>query len=457
MQIKLVDIEPRPVWVTCYPRSPVIYYRAILPARVTGGTVKSQISAWADNSSETLDLCGKGFQSRIERCHTLTISGFGTPTIIPAGQFGPGSDLLKALASVPGVVLDWDDNYMATGTKDRSAEREELMRLLMTAIVTGDCSGLESGIAGFPWLKSMGGRQFKRIVDDFHALFRQQPDELRAEAVIIIREKISALWAGTPADDVDADSAKHAALCAETLRGAWRLIASTDALAEVMVDAAPNADIRVAPNAIDPADFPRTPKPNDGIVRIGYAATPLHLTDAPLVLSTLKACAGLPNTEVWFFGWHPNWSYDLCAERPKVLEFEGMPYHHGGWIDGIQQFHQKSGVLDIALAPLQDTAYTRCKSPQKWFEAAANATAMVVSDSPVYACAKHGVTGFKARDGEDFYEYATQLCRDAELRKRIGGAAHDYVMAHHTTTDCAEQWRAAVGVREGSRGAADMG
>ena len=36
------------------------------------------------------------------------------------------------------------------------------------------------------------------------------------------------------------------------------------------------------------------------------------------------------------------------------------------------------------------------------------------------------------------------LCADAELRKRIGGAARDYVMAHHNVTACAGQWRVAV-------------
>jgi len=63
----------------------------------------------------------------------------------------------------------------------------------------------------------------------------------------------------------------------------------------------------------------------------------------------------------------------------------------------------------------------------------------------------HGVTGFKARTPEEFTEYALMLCNDAALRKRIGQAAHDDVMARHTVSAKAETWRRAVGAVEISK------
>ena len=237
---------------------------------------------------------------------------------------------------------------------------------------------------------------------------------------------------------------KLTATAREALRSTRRLIASTGTLAGVMSEAAPDAYVRTAPNVIDPADFHRHPKPNDGTVRIGYCAGPLHKQDAYLILPALKRCAALPNVEVWFFGWHPNFYYDFTPALPKALEFEGMRYHHGGYIGDVKQFQREIGVLDVALAPLKDTEVNRCKSAQKWFESAINATPMVVSDSPAYECVEHGVTGFKASTPEEFTEYALMLCTDAALRKRIGGAAYDAVMARHTVTAYAEQWRRAV-------------
>ena len=431
MQIKLIDIEPRPVWVVRDKPGPFAYYRAVLPARMTGGVVKDRI--WTSAG----DLCDRAALSRIEKCSTLEIRGFGTPTVLLDAEWSFDSNLRRALVDVSGVIFDWDDNLMASPDDDLVGTREALIQSYLIAIATGDSTALEN----------VRGPKMRRFIRDFSTVFKQRPAGVTAaQALMVIREQMSKCWPAPETCNVRSDlTDKLAATATGALRSTRRLIASTGTLAGVMSQAAPDADIRVAPNVIDPADFHRNPKPNDGKVRIGYCAGPLHKQDAYLILPALKQCAALPNVEIYFFGWHPNFYYDFAPTSPKCLEFEGMPYRHGGYVAGsVPQFQREIGILDVALAPLKDTEVNRCKSPQKWFESACNATPMVVSDSPAYECVEHGVTGFKASTAEEFTEYAVQLCKDAELRKRIGEAAYDAVMARHTVTSCADVWRAAV-------------
>jgi hypothetical protein len=229
-----------------------------------------------------------------------------------------------------------------------------------------------------------------------------------------------------------------------SIRLVKKLIAATVPLSDAVREVAPQVNIKVAQNAVDPVDFQGSTKPAGGVVRIGYSSCCSHMPDAALVMPALRECARIPNVEVWFFGWHPGWSHDLVPERPKVLEFDGLTYHHGGTFTDTREFFRASSVLDVALAPLQDTLHNRCRSSSKWFESAIHRTPMVLSDMPPYACVEHGVTGFKARTAEEFTEYAIQLCKDAALRKRIGEAAYDVVMERHTVTACSAQWRAAV-------------
>jgi len=417
MRLKYSKPEPWPVWLTRDLKHPLTYYRATLPARMTGGTVKLV-------SDQTASI------------------PLGTPTIISAVEF-EGSELLDTLIrDVPGMVLDCDDNLMEASTGDVSTHREIMVQAIIAAVVTGDSSAVVK----------LRGRSAAGMVRDYRRVYLGRPAGIsESEALALIRDSIRAVWNEPLSDNVRETERARTERNANLLRLTPRLIASTEPLAAAMAHVVPDADIRIAPYVIDPADFPRNPRPNDGIVRIGHASGPLHRPDAQLAMDALKRCATLPNTEVWFFGWHPHWGNDLIPATPKVMQFEGMTYHHGGWTRQTRDFQQAIGKLDIALAPLQDTAFTRCKSPQKWFEFASNATPVVVSDCPVFSCVDHGVTGFKAQTPEEFTEYALMLCNDAALRKRIGQAAHDDVMARHTVSAKAETWRRAVGAGGGHR------
>ncbi|HXK01059.1 MAG TPA: hypothetical protein VMS37_01575 [Verrucomicrobiae bacterium] len=272
MRLKYSKPEPWPVWLTRDLKHPLTYYRATLPARMTGGTVKLV-------SDQTASI------------------PLGTPTIISAVEF-EGSELLDTLIrDVPGMVLDCDDNLMEASTGDVSTHREIMVQAIIAAVVTGDSSAVVK----------LRGRSAAGMVRDYRRVYLGRPAGIsESEALALIRDSIRAVWNEPLSDNVRETERARTERNANLLRLTPRLIASTEPLAAAMAHVAPDADIRIAPYVIDPADFPRNPRPNDGIVRIGHASGPLHRPDAQLAMDALKRCATLPNTEVWFFGWHPH-------------------------------------------------------------------------------------------------------------------------------------------------------
>lgn len=430
MKIELRERLDSQVWLLPL-NTQTPYYRAEMPARMTGGAVLRSFRASFDGEPVESVGLSREFFSRLPFCETLTLYGMGTPTVIPFLALAQNNAQSRtcfcdALCSVPGFMIDLDDPPIPRAYNPQ-AVADELTRICMMAVVTGDTSRI-TGVFSQPMVKVIEESFSKdpRLPTPEELCFTH--DFMRAKILAGLQEEAKA----------------HKAMAFDVLLHIREVVAATAPLEEVLRTIAPRLSIRVAPNAVDPADFQDSRKPNDGVVRIGFCSTWGHTSDAELIMPALRECARLPNTEVWFFGWHPAWSRDLVVDRPKVLEWAGLTYHHGGLFTDTREFFRASSVLDVALAPLQnDLLINQTRSSSKWFESAMWRTPMVVSDMPPYECVEHGVTGLKAHTAEEFTEYAVQLCKDAELRARIGGAAYDAVTAHHTIAACAEQWRRA--------------
>ena len=432
MKIILRERRSTPVWL-----SPAFladnYYRAEIPARMTGGAILRSFKVSIDGGAVEWAELSLAFFDRIKNCSALVVYGLGRPTIITSGFIRAGlptpgeARFLDAVYSMPEFLFDFEDPPRKV--LDIQAEADESTRLLITSIVTGETTM-------FTKILGVDIGPFARDVRQLWGNNRlPTPEEFLELHDVILEKTRSKLREGAQKTDESPS----------TLLRIRQVIAATVPLGDALLDKAPQLTIKVAENAVDPVDFRGARKPNDGKVRIGYSSQWTHKSDADLILPALRACARLPGVEVAFLGWHPGWSYDLCPDRPKQsIEFDGLTYHHGGLFADTRQFFRAVGILDVALAPLQNTFHNGCRGASKWFESAMHRTPMVLSDMPPYACVEHGITGFKARTAEEFTEYAVRLCQDAGLRKRIGDAAHDYVMEHHTTTACAGQWRAAV-------------
>lgn len=99
------------------------------------------------------------------------------------------------------------------------------------------------------------------------------------------------------------------------------------------------------------------------------------------------------------------------------------------WVD-FTQFHLKFGTLafDINIAPLADTRFNRCKSGIKWYEAAALKIPTLAQDSgPYHDEIVDGDTGLLFKDRDEFVAKLEMLVKDADLRKRIGQRAYEWV------------------------------
>ncbi|MFZ5561540.1 MAG: hypothetical protein ACOY41_08480 [Pseudomonadota bacterium] len=83
---------------------------------------------------------------------------------------------------------------------------------------------------------------------------------------------------------------------------------------------------------------------------------------------------------------------------------------------------------DIALCPLQDSEFNRCKSDIKAIEFGWLGIPCVVSDLAPYALTvTHEVRGLRCRDSSSWLAAMSRLVEDADFRHRLGQAAQEYV------------------------------
>jgi processive 1,2-diacylglycerol beta-glucosyltransferase len=101
---------------------------------------------------------------------------------------------------------------------------------------------------------------------------------------------------------------------------------------------------------------------------------------------------------------------------------------------------------DIAVAPLLDTPFTRCKSDLKFLDYSALGAATIASRVPVYeSSVRHGETGWLAENTVEAWSSALEtLIVDDERRSTLARNARRYVMTKRTLAQCASQWADAL-------------
>ena len=101
-----------------------------------------------------------------------------------------------------------------------------------------------------------------------------------------------------------------------------------------------------------------------------------------------------------------------------------------------QQYLQLMNKCDIAIMPLKDTRFKRCKSDIKFVEAGAAGLAVIASPTVYEKTVRHGETGLIARSVSDWEEMLVSLIENRQMRVQMGNAAREYVLqermlAHH--------------------------
>ena len=204
------------------------------------------------------------------------------------------------------------------------------------------------------------------------------------------------------------------------------LIVSTPALGDELV--AINPRVEVMPNLLDPRLWgpaldqePASREP----VTIGYCGTPTHLEDLGVAEEALVRISEKHRSGVafHFFG---------CV-TPRLERLPGTMVT--AFQDGYGSYARTlmEGGLQIAVAPLVDHRFNRCKSHIKWLEYSALGAAGVYSDLEPYRTAvRSGDTGLLAPgDPHSWFLALDHLVCDHQARRQMAQRARQDVLDHH--------------------------
>jgi glycosyltransferase involved in cell wall biosynthesis len=202
----------------------------------------------------------------------------------------------------------------------------------------------------------------------------------------------------------------------------------------------PNALSSVMVCASEAAYVERKRRSPDEPVIIGYFCGQSHIHDEDLASIAPALCAVLDQHpgvrlriygEVRLMGKLACQDYARRIERRPSVEWHKLP--------------RRIAQVDINIAPLVDNPQRRAKSPIKYLEAALVGVPTVASRlDPYQNDIAHGTTGLLAATNEEWVDCLTRLKERAEQRRRMGEAARDVVLAHHTTAVRAPNFAAIV-------------
>jgi glycosyltransferase involved in cell wall biosynthesis len=209
---------------------------------------------------------------------------------------------------------------------------------------------------------------------------------------------------------------------AECCRLAHCVIVSTAPLAARVRAVTGQREIVVIPNAVDPA-LAGPERTETSPIIVGWAGGASHRADFRVARDAVIRAQSLPGVDVHFYGDDP-----LCGPPPTP----GPRAIHGWTADMATHYRNISG-FHIGLAPVENSRFNRSKSSLKWIEYSLHSTAAILSAVPCYeGFAVHGETALLAADKHEWERALMRLMRDEGLRRELGEAAREEVLARHT-------------------------
>lgn len=178
--------------------------------------------------------------------------------------------------------------------------------------------------------------------------------------------------------------------------------------------------IEVIPNSIDFDVWDKLEnKNNNKKIRIGWAGGSAHKLDLAIVNKIIPTILDkYKNVEFMIFGGMP----EYMKATDRIL-------HHSQWF-GIDNYPSELAKLgfDIALAPLKDNEFNRCKSNLRWLEMSALKIPTVCSNvEPFKKSVISDSTGMIANTPEEWIQAISELVEHKVLRESIGKNAYNYV------------------------------
>lgn len=185
-------------------------------------------------------------------------------------------------------------------------------------------------------------------------------------------------------------------------------------------------NVFVYPNSVDPSDYPKAHlMPHEG-VRILWQGGGSHMPDwYPLRDAVRTIALKYPQVKFVIWGSAFRWIHDnIPSEQVEFVDWMDYPAY------------KPMRVLidaDINLCPLVDNEFNRSKSAIKWYESIMPFTpeATLAAKVPPYSEEMtDGENSLLYETPQDFVEKLSALIESVELRKRLGGAAREWVLAN---------------------------
>jgi glycosyltransferase involved in cell wall biosynthesis len=186
-------------------------------------------------------------------------------------------------------------------------------------------------------------------------------------------------------------------------------------------------------------------QPRKGIIKIGYMGTVTHKSDIEMILPALKSISiRHPNVRYEFIGGiAPDGASPLLSELPISWVSPGKGQNS---YPLFMLWFTSHACWDIALAPLENSPFTRAKSDIKLLDYASIGAAAIFSRCEAYqSSVLHQETGWLTENTIEGWEDGLEtLITKEELRIEIAKQAYRYLYRERTLKVCASKWIEAI-------------
>lgn len=200
-----------------------------------------------------------------------------------------------------------------------------------------------------------------------------------------------------------------------TFRAVHAVQTSTDVLADVLRPF--NPELEIFPNQVAAVPPPRPPRA-DGPVRVFFGALNRSEDIKPL-MPVLEEAVRRYGDRLAFEVVFDKGLFDALPTAAKSFT-PLCPY---------DVYQDRLRRCDVALLPLADTLFNRCKSDLKFIECAVNEVVALASPCVYEASVRDGETGFLFRSPEEFRDRLFRLIDDPALRAATARQARAHVLA----------------------------
>lgn len=237
---------------------------------------------------------------------------------------------------------------------------------------------------------------------------------------------------------------EHKRIVRYLARHAHGVLVSTQALKARIENL--NSHIVVVPNAIDERLFAHsTKKPNNKTLTLGFMGTFSHDGDLMMIMQALRTVMHRHASQVSLQlvgGFQDAAILQNLAGLPVTILNTNRPYEYPSFVRWMTEHLH----WDIALAPLEDTIFTQCKSDIKFLDYSALGFPGIYSRTSVYApTIRHLETGYLAENTtSQWIDALERLIMDAPLRRQLAQNARESVKNRRFLEQCAPQWTQAL-------------